>query len=89
MKKLTWEEEPRCIAVMEPVERKTAIVLFDTEVCNQLSEDKKVEENLHVNLHTTVNRVGGTFCNPIVQCKHSFNVLNYFTFGNIQTPLNH
>ena len=34
MKKLTWEEEPRCIAVMEPVERKTAIVLFDAEVCN-------------------------------------------------------
>lgn len=66
MKKLTWEEEPRCIAVMEPVERKTAIVLFDAEVCNQLSEDKKVEENLHVNLHTTVNRVGGKLCNPVV-----------------------
>lgn len=34
MKKLTWEEEPRCIAVMEPVERKTAMVIFDAEVCN-------------------------------------------------------
>ena len=33
MKKLTWEEEPRCIAVMEPVERKTAMVIFDAEVC--------------------------------------------------------
>ncbi|XP_022800681.1 uncharacterized protein LOC111338444 [Stylophora pistillata] len=31
MKKLTWEEEPRCITVMEPVERKTAMVLFDAE----------------------------------------------------------
>lgn len=31
MKKLTWEEEPRCIAVMEPVERKTAIVIFDNQ----------------------------------------------------------
>lgn len=33
MKKLTWEEEPRCIAVIEPVERKTAMVLFDAQVC--------------------------------------------------------
>ena len=32
MKKLTWEAEPRCITVMEPVERKTAMVLFDLEV---------------------------------------------------------
>ena len=32
MKKLTWEDEPRCIAVMEPVERKTAMVLFDVKV---------------------------------------------------------
>ncbi|XP_048590414.1 PAS domain-containing serine/threonine-protein kinase isoform X2 [Nematostella vectensis] len=31
MKKLTWEEEPRCIAVMEPVERRTALVLFNSE----------------------------------------------------------
>ncbi|KAL9963207.1 hypothetical protein ACROYT_G032385 [Oculina patagonica] len=31
MKKLTWDEEPRCITVMEPVERKTAMVLFDAE----------------------------------------------------------
>ncbi|XP_044184545.1 PAS domain-containing serine/threonine-protein kinase-like isoform X1 [Acropora millepora] len=31
MKKLTWEDEPRCIAVMEPVERRTAMVLFDSQ----------------------------------------------------------
>lgn len=32
MKKLTWEDKPRCIAVMEPVERKVAVVMFDSKV---------------------------------------------------------
>jgi len=65
MKKLTWEEEPRCIAVMEPVERKTAIVLFDTEVQYVISylETKMWKR-------TFMLRVGSKFCNPIVQCKH-------------------
>jgi len=76
MKKLTWEEEPRCIAVMEPVERKTAMVLFDAEVCNlkwrEMAHDnkKEVEGNHHVNSLTTIMhvRVGGRFCSPVVQC---------------------
>lgn len=32
MKKLSWAAEPRCIAIMEPVERKTAMVLLNSEV---------------------------------------------------------
>ena len=32
MRKLNWEDKPRCIAVMEPVERKSAVVTFDSEV---------------------------------------------------------
>ena len=38
MKKLTWEDEPRCIAVMEPVERKTAMVLFDVKVIRSIHQ---------------------------------------------------
>ena len=38
MKKLTWEDEPRCIAVMEPVERKTAMVLFDLTVIRSIHQ---------------------------------------------------
>lgn len=38
MKKLMWEDEPRCIAVMEPVERKTAMVLFDVKVIKSIHQ---------------------------------------------------
>ena len=32
MQKLKWEDQPRCITIMEPVERRTASVVLDSEV---------------------------------------------------------
>ena len=37
MKKVTWEREPRCIAVLEPVERQTAHLVFDDKVTATLN----------------------------------------------------
>ena len=33
---MTWEKEPRCIAVLEPVERQTAHLVFDSKVMDNL-----------------------------------------------------
>ena len=34
---MTWEREPRCIAVLEPVERQTAHLVFDDKVIATLN----------------------------------------------------
>lgn len=39
MKKVTWDKEPRCIAVLEPVERQTAHLVFDDKVLTCLTEN--------------------------------------------------
>ena len=34
---MTWDKEPRCIAILEPVERQTAHLVFDSKVMDDSS----------------------------------------------------
>ena len=47
---MTWEKEPRCIAVLEPVERQTAHLVFDSKVMDSLHWILNFRHDKHIGL---------------------------------------